>query len=162
LGHGFDRCQAIQSGHKGVVQRGGNGQWRQGACQLIVLLGFSQQARFQHRLGQLFYEQRDAIRPGHDLGHHLGRQGFPTGHPRNHHPHLGLGQTLQRYGGQMCAQAPRRLKLRPASEQGQEPGRWPLLHQQSKKFSSRGVDPVQVFHDKEDGLLLRQRQQPGQ
>jgi hypothetical protein len=51
LGHGFDRSQAIQPGHKGVVQRGGNGQRGQGACQLIVRVRFPQQARFQHRLG---------------------------------------------------------------------------------------------------------------
>jgi hypothetical protein len=39
LGHGFDRGQAIQPGHEGIVQRGGNAQWRQGTRQLVVILG---------------------------------------------------------------------------------------------------------------------------
>ena len=144
------------------MQRGGNGQRGQGARQLIVLLRFPQQARFQHRLGQLFHEQRHAIRLGHHLLEHGRGQGFPPGHPRNHRLHLGLGQALQRHGGEMRAQAPRRLKLGPTGQQGQEPGRRPLLHQQGEELQRRGVDPVQVFHHKEDGLLLRQRQQPGQ
>src|SRR5439155_17817318 len=144
------------------VQRGGDGQRRQGTCQGIRLRGFPQQARFQHGLGQLFYEQRHAIRLGDDVLEHLWGQGFASSHPRNHHFHLGLGQTLQRQGGQMGAQAPRRRKLRPTRQQGQEPSRWPLVHQQGEKLERRRVDPVQVFHHQEDGLPLRQRQQPGQ
>ena len=62
----------------------------------------------------------------------------------------------------MRAPAPRRRKLRPTGQQGQEPRRWPLVHQQGEELQGRRIDPVQVFHDKEDGLLLRQRQEPGQ
>ena len=56
--------------------------------------------------------------------------GCTPGHPCDHRLHLELGQALQRYGGEMCAQT-RRLKLGPTGQQGQEPGCWLLLHQQA-------------------------------
>ena len=44
------------------------------ARELVAIAGVRQQARFQHGLGQLLDEQRDAVGAHHDLLDDIGRQ----------------------------------------------------------------------------------------
>ena len=53
--------ETIEAGEQRVVQRRGYRERRQRASQLVVVAGVREQARFQHRLGQLLDEQRHAV-----------------------------------------------------------------------------------------------------
>ena len=53
-------------------------------------------------------------------------------------------------------------EVRPKSPQRQDAGRGALINQQAEELQRGRIDPVQVFHDKEHGLLGRNAQQDGQ
>src|SRR5262249_61187189 len=63
----------------------------------------------------------------------------------------------QRVGPQLsvvCLAAPAVLVLRAVVDQQQEPGRGPALHQAVEQGLGLGIDPVQVFEDQQQRLLL--------
>jgi hypothetical protein len=84
LGHLLDRRKTIQARHQRILEGRGNRQRRQGAFELPVITGVSQQTGFQHRLGQLLDEQRHAVGLGHDLRGHLCRQGLGSDNLLDH------------------------------------------------------------------------------
>ena len=50
----------------------------------------------------------------------------------------------------------------PKGQQGQDAGRGALMDQETEKLQRGRIDPVQVFHDKEHGLLGGKAQQDRQ
>ena len=79
----LDRREAVEPGHQRVVQGRGDRKRRQGTGQLVTIAGIGQQARFQHRLGQLLDEQRHAVGARHDLLDDLRRQRLVARDPRD-------------------------------------------------------------------------------
>ena len=74
LRHLLDRREAVEAGHQRVVQGRRDRERRQRPGQLVAIAGVREQARFQHRLGQLLDEQRHAVGARHDLLDDLRRQ----------------------------------------------------------------------------------------
>ena len=66
---------------------------------------------------------------------------------------LTLGQPRHRDLGEMCPPGPGGTEVGPTGKQGEDTGGGTLIHQESEQFQRGGIDPVQVFHDKEQGLL---------
>jgi hypothetical protein len=54
------------------------------------------------------------------------------------------------------------VKLGTRCQDETEAPRGTLLNEQAQQLHGGGIDPVQVFHDEQDRLLLRFRIQPGQ
>ncbi len=81
LGDLFHGCEAVEAGEQRVMQ----GRWQrerwQRPGQLVVVARVREQARFEHRLGQLLDEQRHAVGLGHDLRRDLVRQRLVPDHP---------------------------------------------------------------------------------
>ena len=75
------RREAVEAGQQRVVQRRRDRERRQRAGQLVVVARVREQARFEHRLGQLLDEQRHAVGLGHDLRRDLVRQRLVPDHP---------------------------------------------------------------------------------
>ena len=69
---------------------------------------------------------------------------------------------MQRDLGEMGAPGPRRAEVGPKGQQRQDASGGALVDQETEQLQRRRIDPVQVFHDKEDGLLGRDAQQDGQ
>jgi hypothetical protein len=99
LRQGLHRRQAIQPRHQRVVQRGGNGQRRQGAGQPIALRPLLQQAGLQHHRGSLFHKQRHPIGLGHHLFDDLRRQHLALNHPLGPLRGVAAWQARQRHAG---------------------------------------------------------------
>jgi hypothetical protein len=74
LGHGFRRSQAVQAGHQGIVQRGGNRDTRQGPREDIMGLFLPQEVGFQEHPGQLLDKQGHPISLNDNMLYHLPRQ----------------------------------------------------------------------------------------
>ena len=72
----FDRGEAVEASHQRVLERAGNGERWQWPCELVMVAGVLEQPEFQHRLGQLLDEQRNAVGPGDDLVQDLFGQGL--------------------------------------------------------------------------------------
>ena len=62
----------------------------------------------------------------------------------------------------MGAPRPGRAEVGPKGQQGQDAGGGALIDQQAEKLQRGRIDPVQVFHDKEHGLLRGNAQQDRQ
>jgi hypothetical protein len=79
--HPFEPTQLLVRGDEVQgPQTGIHRQQRTG--QLVVIARVLEQARLEHRLGQLLDEQRHAVGLGHDLRRDLVRQGLVPDHPR--------------------------------------------------------------------------------
>ena len=68
----FHGCEVVEPGHERVLQCGRNGHCRQDAIALEAVAGIPQLAGFDDRPGQLFDEQRDAVRLVRDLLEDIG------------------------------------------------------------------------------------------
>jgi len=62
------------------------------------------------------------------------------------------GQAGQDHGRDVRTHTPEGLELWTTCKHSQDGDGWPLIDEQREKFQSRGIDPVQVFHKKQDGL----------
>jgi hypothetical protein len=58
--------------------------------------------------------------------------------------------------------SPGRGEVGPTGQQRQDTGGGALIDQETEEFQRRRIDPVQVFHDKEQGLLRGDVQQDRQ
>ena len=92
LGDLLDRREAVEAGHQRVVKRRRDRERRQWAGQLVAVAGVREQARFQHRLGQLLDEQRHAVGARHDLVQHLAGQRLAAGDAQRPSPRPGAGR----------------------------------------------------------------------
>ena len=63
------------------------------------------------------------------------------------------GKRLQGDLGQVRTSRPRRAEVGPKGQQHQDAGRGPLIDQEAEELERGGIDPVEVFHDKEHRLL---------
>jgi hypothetical protein len=145
--------QAVEPRHQRVVQRGGNRQRWEETGELVALLALLEQPRLQHHLGQLLDKQRHPIGLGHHLLHDLGWQDLAARHPVGHLGRLAPWQAIERHLGQMRAPRPGWAEVGPKGQEHQDTRYGALIHQQTEQFQGRRIDPVQVFHDKEHGLL---------
>ena len=64
--------------------------------------------------------------------------------------------------GEVGAPRPGRGEVRTKGAQHQDAGRGALVDQETEQLDRGRIDPVQVFHDKEHGLLGRNAQQERQ
>ena len=144
------------------MQRGGNRQRGQGPGQRIALLPLLEQAGLQHHLGQLLHKQRHPIGLGHHLLDHLGGQRLAVRHPADHLRGLAPRQARQRHLGEVRAPRPGRAEVGPKGQQRQDAGGGALIDQEAEQLQRGRIDPVQVFHDKEHGLLRGDAQQDRQ
>src|SRR5215510_2536289 len=53
----------------------------------------------------------------------------------------------------MCTHTPGRLKFWTTRHTGQDAGRWSLVYEQGQQLQGRGIDPLRVFHNQQQGLL---------
>ena len=60
---------------------------------------------------------------------------------------------MERDLGEVRAPRPEWAEVGTKGPQCQDASRGALIDQESEKFQGRRIDPVQVFHDKEQGLL---------
>ena len=126
----------------------------------------AQQSGFEHRLGQLFDEQRDAVGavdngPRYRLGHLAA-----AGDLADQVGALLAAQAVQRQSRHMAVASPWVLELRPTSHQQHHA---PLADRLDHRFDqlTRGrVDPVGIFHQhqhrsapRQGGELIRQSTQ---
>ena len=147
------RRQAIEPCHQRVVQRGGNRQGGQGPGERVAVLLLLEQAGFQYHLGQLFHKQRHPIGFGDDLLDHLGRQDLPVGHLADHLHGLSAGVTESRHLGEVRAPYPGWAEVGPKGQQRQDASRGALIDQETEQLQRGRINPVQILHDKEHGLL---------
>ena len=162
LRQALHRRQAVQPRHQRVVQGGRNRQGRQGTGQAVAVLALLEQAGLQHHLGQFLDKQGHAIGLGHDLLDHLRWQGFTVGHLADHLRGLAPRQPGHRHLGEVRAPRPWRTEVRTKGAQRQDAGGGALIDQEAEKLQRGRIDPVQVFHDKEHGLLRGDAQQDRQ
>jgi hypothetical protein len=98
------------------VERRRNGEWRQGSIEPIALGVLDQDARFQHRLGQLLDEQRVAVGLDHDLFCHFGGRHAPARYPHDHALDVGAIEATERQGADAGQTNPGRIELRSEGE----------------------------------------------
>ena len=72
----FGSSEAIEAGHERVLERGGDGDAREGAGQDPAVRLLPQEARFEKRPGQLLDEEGDAVGLGDDVPHDLIGEGL--------------------------------------------------------------------------------------
>ena len=83
LRHVLHGRQSIEARRERRMQRRRDGKRRQWPGELIAVSHLLQQSAFEHRLGQLFDEQRNAVGAGDNLAEHFGRKRLASGHARN-------------------------------------------------------------------------------
>ena len=54
---------------------------------------------------------------------------------------------------QRCQAVPWRVKLGATGQQGEDTGCGHLVEEQGEQLQRRGIDPVQVFDNEEDGVV---------
>ena len=143
LGHLLGRPQPVEPRGQRIAQR---------RRQLLPLAGL---VRLHHGLGQLFEEQGDAVRPRHDLPADLGRQGLLAHHPVDERRGLRFAERRQGDLGQVGARPPEGFERVEAQGQEQEERSARHLHDQPvEPAEGRGIEPVEVFDQQDEGLAL--------
>ena len=120
-----------------------------------------QPVRFEHHLGQLFDEQRHAVRLDRDLLHQRRGQRPALGHVLHHDRDVLARQAVQHDLRHVRAQRPRRAEVGPVRQQQQQPGARRMFDEQAEEFERRRVAPVQVFDHAVDRLFGGLLQKPG-
>ena len=156
LRHLLDRGEAVEARHQRVVQGRRDRERRQRAGQLVAVAGIREQARFQHRLGQLLDEQRHAVGARHDLLDDLGRQRLVARDPCDQIRPLAPAQTAHGQRGDVRLAGPGRLELRPEGDQHQDGQPLDALDHEAQELERRRVDPVHVLVERQHRLLRRQ------
>jgi hypothetical protein len=86
-----------------------------------------------------------------------------VGHLADHLHGLVVGQLAHRDLSEVRSTRPGRAEVGPTGQQRQDAGGGALVDQEAEEFQRGRIDPVQVFHDQEQGLLggdaQRDRQQ---
>src|SRR5262249_34395023 len=162
LRHALHSRQAIEPCHQRVVQRGRNRQRWEGTGQLIAVLALLEQAGLQHHLGQLLHKQRHPIGLRYHLPYDLRRQRLAVRYPAGHLRRLVPRQAWQCYLGQVRAPHPGRAEVGTKGQQYQDARSGALIDQETEQLQRGRIDPVQVFHDKEQRLLHGDSQQDRQ
>ena len=80
LGDLLHRGQPVQARHQRVLERGRNGERRQGPRQLVAVAEVPEEAGLEHELGELLGEERHPVGLGDDLIEHLLGQRLAPGH----------------------------------------------------------------------------------
>ena len=155
----LDRREAVEARHQQVVQGRRDRERRQGAGQLVAIAGVREQARFQHRLGQLLDEQRHAVGARHDLLDDLGRQRLVAGDPRDRSAPWRRPSRPMRQRRHVRLAGPGRGELRPEGDQRQRRQLPDALDHHAQELEGRGVDPVHVLVQRQHRLLRRERRE---
>jgi hypothetical protein len=79
-------------------------------------------------------------------------------HPADDLRGLWTRQAMQRHLGKVRAPGPGRAEVGPKGEQRQDAGGGALIDQEAEQLQRGRIDPVQIFHDQEHGLLGRNAQ----
>ena len=117
LGDVTHRGEPVQPRHERVLQGGGNRQAaRFGGAVLRRAVAGAQVVRFEHHFGQLFHEQRDAVRLDRDLLHQCRGQRPAPGHVLHHDRDVLARQAVQHDLGHVRAQRPRRAEVGPVRQ----------------------------------------------
>ena len=74
-------------------------------------------------------------------------------HSGGHLDSLAPWQAIKRHIGEMRAPRPGRAEVGPTSQQHQHVCSGALIDQETEQLQRGRIDPVQVFHNKEQGLL---------
>jgi hypothetical protein len=159
LGHLLDRRQPVQPGHERVLERRGDRQRRQRAGQLVPVADVPEQARLQHRLGQLLDEQRHPVRPGQDLVEHLRRQRLAPGQPLDHRPALPPAEPAERERGDVPVARPGRGEAGPRRDDGEHGQALHALGHQAQDLERARVGPVDVLVERQHGPARGQARQ---
>ena len=138
------------------MQRRRNGERRQRARQLVAIAGIREQPGFQHRLGQLFDEQRHAVGARHDLLDDFGRQRLVARDPRHQIGALAPTEAAHSQRSHVCLSGPGRLELRPEGDQDQDRQLPDALDHEAQELQRRRVDPVHVLVHSQHRPLRRQ------
>jgi hypothetical protein len=121
-----------------------------------MIAGIQEQARFQHRLGQLLDEQRHAVGARHNLLDDRRRQRLVAAHPGNQIRPQTPAQTAQGQRGHVRLAGPGRLELRPEGDQRQHPQLRDALDHEAQELERRRIDPVHVLVQSQHRLLGRE------
>ncbi len=149
-------AKRVEACHQRVLQAGRNHQLRQRPAELVAGRRAVQQARLHHSLGQLFNEQRNAVRLADDLGDYVFRERLAYC-DRTHQRHgLLLRQPVQAEAGQLRRVAPRGCVLRAARHQQHYARVANSLGNLPNQLFAGRIDPVRVFDQEEHRLLLGQ------
>jgi hypothetical protein len=111
LGHLPDRGEAVKAGHEGILEGRRDGQGRERGGEFVAVAGIGEQARLEHRLGQLLDEQRHPVGACYDLLEHLGRQSLATCDSFDHRSTLPPAEAIQGQGRDVGVACPRRGEL---------------------------------------------------
>ena len=139
------RRPAVEPRHQRVLKRRRDGERRQGPVEPIAVGVLDQDARLQHRLGELLDEQRVSVGLGDDLFHHFGRQHAPPGHPRDHVFNVVAVETTERQGADVGQTSPGRLELRSEGEQCQDRQLAHPLDHQIEELERGGIGPLRIL-----------------
>jgi hypothetical protein len=139
-----------------VVQRGRDRERRQRAGDLVVITGVREQARFQHRLGQLLDKQRHAVGARHDLLDDRRRQRLGIGDLRDEIGDLAATEAAHGQHHDIRLTGPWRLEFRPEGDQHQNRQLPDALDHQGQQLKRRRVDPVHVLVESQHWLLRGQ------
>jgi hypothetical protein len=145
LGDLLDRGEAVETGHQRILEGRRDGQGRERAGELAAVAGIDEQAGLEHRLGQLFDEQRHAVGARHDLVQDLVRQRLTARDSFDHCSALAPAEAIERQGGDVRVARPRRIELGPVGEHGQHRQGTHPLDEEVEQLQSRRVDPVHVL-----------------
>jgi hypothetical protein len=112
----------------------------------------------QDHLRHFFDEERHPIGGGHNLLPHGGRHLVFSQHQANHLLHQLRPEPIECHVRDMGPHHPRRPHRGPAREYGEERCCGALIDEQLQEFEARWIDPVQIFHNEEHGVLGGQPQ----
>ena len=151
--------EPVDPRHQRGLQRRRN---RQVLCRLIehvVIAGFVQSLALEHRLGQLFDEQRHAVGALDDLIEQSGRQFLSAGYMIDQHGPLALRQPVERQHGDVRLPGPGRLKFRTEGDDEKDRQGLQALDGQRQQFERRWIGPMHVLEQHQHRPAPRQRLQ---
>jgi hypothetical protein len=119
LRHLLDRPEPIEAGQQRAVQGVGDGPRRQRAIKHVPPAFLAQEARFEHRPGELLDEQRHSVGLGLDLLQNFRRQRPAAGHVLHKRHDLARPEAVQAQKRGMGVAGPGRREFRAQSDDEQ-------------------------------------------
>ncbi len=150
LGHLLGGPQPIEPRHQGVLEGRGD---RARRSRLVPLF-------LQHRLGELFDEERHPVGAEGDRLHQLVEARGASRDAGHHLAHVAATQATEGHVRLMRQQGPRGPELRPSRAEDQHGRRLAPLDQHPQQLERRRVDPLEILDHEDRGLDPREADDP--
>ena len=147
----LDAGEAIEARHQRVVQGFGNRQQRQRTGQTEPVSRGLESAQLEHRLGELLDIEGHAVGPGDDMVEDLGRQLPAAGHLLDQRRRLAVAEMGEGERGDVRKTRPGRHETGPVGDQQQDRHALNAIDHQMEQLARRGVDPVCVLEQDQQG-----------